>query len=523
MTTRRDAVKAMIKAAGAYAPARLLAFGSGGFLLAACESGTDPDPDPDPDPSGLTTIALTVRRLDGGSGATLVSSGIPLKPGQLTLENLSKVRVKIGDVEQAVAVAALSGRYADGSLYAVLVQFNTAVSSGTPVTATLEIGAARATTDLTLTTPSGAHAGAASWPSSAEHFAGVSWLPSVGPRSTTPTAYANFDKAWDDWSATRFAGANAFVEKWDRGYSCMGQLFRDPNNAASATWFKVAMKCADDYRIAGDASLASNGYINQPGQSTIMFGLAWHYWFTGNEASRTNLVREALNQMGPVTDPAFKYPDGRINYWTFLGATLAAMLDTTVQEPFNKYGPYTRAQMVTGISKLIDVTIAEQVTSTGPGPIALSRSAVNGTTDSDNVSNVGWWLYSPPTASDIPDAKRDVNYYMCGMVAMGMIWSVELLPELSTKKAAVLASIKAMCDGAIASGNKTWDATSKQFKYQTGVPWPPPVNGGAWFVNVNPWLSQAFAWLYKQTGTAIYKTWAPQRGAPITTAAELVI
>jgi hypothetical protein len=65
-----------------------------------------------------------------------------------------------------------------------------------------------------------------------------------------------------------------------------------------------------------------------------------------------------------------------------------------------------------------------------------------------------------------------------------------------------------MCDGAITLGSKTWDPTSKQFKYQTGVPWPPLATGGTWFVNVNPWLAQAFAWVYKQTGNTVYKTWA---------------
>ena len=104
---------------------------------------------PAPAPGGV--VALTVARLAGGSGATLVSSGVPLAPGALRADQLGQVQVWAGGQQQAVYVEALQGRHADGSVRVLLVQFRPALTQGAPVAGELRLGVGRTTSDLAKT------------------------------------------------------------------------------------------------------------------------------------------------------------------------------------------------------------------------------------------------------------------------------------------------------------------------------------------------------------------------------------
>ena len=102
----------------------------------------------------LDTIAASTWRWDGNNGSVLVSSGFPLKPGQVTSSNLGKVRVYVGDVEQAVAVVALRGTFADGSYRSIGIQFNYNLTNNTPVVSSVVMGnVVRQTTDISWTEP----------------------------------------------------------------------------------------------------------------------------------------------------------------------------------------------------------------------------------------------------------------------------------------------------------------------------------------------------------------------------------
>ena len=101
----------------------------------------------------LTTIAASTWRFDGNSGTVLVSSGFPLRPGQVTSAKLGNVRVYVDGVEQAVAVDPLRGTFPDGSYRSIGIQFNYNLTNVVPVTSSVVIGTdARGTTDLAWTT-----------------------------------------------------------------------------------------------------------------------------------------------------------------------------------------------------------------------------------------------------------------------------------------------------------------------------------------------------------------------------------
>jgi len=94
-------------------------------------------------------VALAVHRFDGQSGAIAISNGIPLVPGRLmTAASVANVRLFVGDTETQMHVEPLEGKYADGSLESLLVQFDATLDATQTLTASLVFGSPRTTTDL---------------------------------------------------------------------------------------------------------------------------------------------------------------------------------------------------------------------------------------------------------------------------------------------------------------------------------------------------------------------------------------
>ncbi len=79
-------------------------------------------------------MALVAQRLASGSGATLMSAGVPLQPGQVQPGAVSGVGLWRNGVEVPAYIEALEGRYADGSVISLLVQANAGtLTKGMPV------------------------------------------------------------------------------------------------------------------------------------------------------------------------------------------------------------------------------------------------------------------------------------------------------------------------------------------------------------------------------------------------------
>jgi hypothetical protein len=97
-----------------------------------------------PPPGPGYTVDLQLVRFAGTSGTTLVSSAIPLPPGVMRPGDEANVHVLVNGQEQAIHARALAGRFADGSLRSVLVQFDYNLGSS-PVPAKFVISTARTT------------------------------------------------------------------------------------------------------------------------------------------------------------------------------------------------------------------------------------------------------------------------------------------------------------------------------------------------------------------------------------------
>ncbi|MDF1502507.1 hypothetical protein PYV61_06130, partial [Roseisolibacter sp. H3M3-2] len=131
---------------------------NGGGKLKPAQKPQGPATSASVPPVGTGSVALGVWRFDGGSGAAVVSSGVPLAPGRLFPGQEGRVRVVVGAgsaaAEAAVYAAGLHSRHADGSLRAVLVQFRVgALASGAALPARLDLDAGDRPAALVLAAP----------------------------------------------------------------------------------------------------------------------------------------------------------------------------------------------------------------------------------------------------------------------------------------------------------------------------------------------------------------------------------
>jgi len=104
------------------------------------------------DPVSSTTYDVTasVNLLASTAGAgVFVGGGFPLRQGDLMPSDLTarKFAVFVSGVEQSVYVEAMPGRFPDGSVRAVLVQFVYDIPSSTPIAAQVKLRTTRNTTD----------------------------------------------------------------------------------------------------------------------------------------------------------------------------------------------------------------------------------------------------------------------------------------------------------------------------------------------------------------------------------------
>jgi hypothetical protein len=115
-----------------------------GRLTVACTGTT----------AASSTVDMVVQRFDGGTGSVLVSSGVPLQPGAMFPADVSanKGAVLVNGVEQTRHISALKGKFPDGSLRAVLVQFTYSIPDASAITASFLPGVAATNSNATGTT-----------------------------------------------------------------------------------------------------------------------------------------------------------------------------------------------------------------------------------------------------------------------------------------------------------------------------------------------------------------------------------
>lgn len=277
-------------------------------------------------PSGVQ-IPLTINRLVAGTGTTLVSNGIPLAQGYLMPGATNTVRLFIGSTEQQIYCEALEGRHSDGSVVSLLVQVNTTLTYGTPVTATLALGVARGTSDIAKTAISSipafgypisatlrddlqlvGFADGVAWPSSAAYLITTGWVePTITAAAATALGgiYANYeaefvtysDRYWDIWGQFADPMPDGFpftdniinaVGYYERGVFTTAQLMR----SADVTRY-YPRACAYGFTLRA-TYYQDNSYVIGADHFLNPEMMLLHYWLTGDP--------ESLNAVDQLAD-----------------------------------------------------------------------------------------------------------------------------------------------------------------------------------------------------------------------------
>jgi hypothetical protein len=246
-------------------------------------------------------ILVRVVRLAGGCASGLVSSGIPLAPGRLTAAQLGQLRVVIGGVEQAVYVEALQAPRPDGSLRAVLVEFQYTTKADAPVDGFLVLGQARTRTDLPRPTTDRGSPEAVVLPTDPAYLVSTGL---IGPTVTTAATAASDPPG--SVVAKYEADFRTYADQlWTaNGASWDMENYYDRAKIYYAWWMRTGE--AEYWRRATAMALAyRKDYLekekyNSSAHWLQIEGVELHYLLTGDEASRT-----AVGRVGDVFIAAY--------------------------------------------------------------------------------------------------------------------------------------------------------------------------------------------------------------------------
>ena len=277
------------------------------------------------------TVALAVHRVDGGTGSVLVSSGMPLCPGDLLPGSTNNVRVFVSGMEQNIYIEELKGLHTDGSLVSVLIQFNYAVNDGTDVIGELRLGEARNTgNDITKTTPPSEPL-AVAVPSAASYLVNTNMFGLLTTAASTPSTPTDL-VAWQNKLETEgdirvVNDTNSpfhYSVQYDRALGWWTHWLR----TGDVKWHDRAVHWAVGWR-----NNFAPSYTHQPFDDSLL-GMVLHYWLTGDTASR-DAVRDTATYFEGIWEPILgdidhSFLNARQQSRVLLSAIWAWKLDTTI-------------------------------------------------------------------------------------------------------------------------------------------------------------------------------------------------
>jgi hypothetical protein len=415
-----------------------------------CERGQAATP---PQPRLPGAIDVTVQRLAAGCGTVLVSSAIPLAPRMLTAAQTSQLRLFVGGKEQALYVEALPSTHADGSLRAVLVQFNYPLNSGSPVVGQLVIGQRRETRDITKPTAERGSPAAVVLPTDPAYLISTDIVGPTLPATATAVISPTFQKYEADFQ--RFADSH-----WNGTGAAWADNYYDRALIYYAWWvrtgeiefWKRATAIAMSYRRD---FLEANRYATSPHWSQ-MEGLEKHYLLTGDEKTRyaIAMVGEQFLKLQPELGSTTSWWENRIQARLLQVYFLAWRLQAVGTTPQNW-------------AALLDESLTKVLgTQTADGSYrfdVLCGGSLNYMTGLLNDQLIKHYTYYKADAR-IPGAVQR---------AVDFLWTTQ------------------------------WSPTAQAFAYNSvvcagvGDPTPSP--------DLNNLMVNGFGWTYQQTGNAVYR------------------
>lgn len=281
-------------------------------------------------PPQAGTIALRIVRIDSTlPGTVVVSSGLPLAKGVLMPGGVSGLRLTSGTLELSRYAAALEGRYDDGSVRSVLLQFSVdATNIGLPL--------ALAPTGRTM--PEAAKGPTSSEPSAIVTYSDPRELVAtgiVGPTKsllqtpTNPAYYARYDADFAKYEAIHWSTTTeiTILNFYDRALAYYAQWARTANPRYLTRANILARRYRKEYLEANNYGLTE--------WNSSLDGLYVHYLMTGDEASRDAILRSATvfelsrGSSAILADNSHSWMDNRVQARVLSSKVLSWMLGAT--------------------------------------------------------------------------------------------------------------------------------------------------------------------------------------------------
>jgi hypothetical protein len=415
-----------------------------------------------------------VKRLAPGCGAVLVSSGIPLPPGKLKPEEISRLHLFVGGAEPPLYMEALSATHADGTLRSVLVQFSADLPAvGTAVAGQLVLGTPRTAAALAKPTADRGSPAAVVLPSDPSYLVSTQLVGPTVPVTGTTAFPAIFQKYETDFRPAAdnlwTLNGGAWTENYyDRALIYYAWWVRTGDVTYWQRATAMAVNYRRDYLEASNYGPSAHWY--QPE------GVEAHYLLTGDEASRT-----ALGASADVFSVAY--------YMNYL-QDLTAEMDNRMQA--RVLLAYLTAQRVHAPSRqgLVWTTLL---------PDALTKilasqqaSGAYGFTRTNNQCG-----YNKP--------------FMVGLLNDALIKYATTYQDDPRIQPAVQKAVDYLWA-------HDWDTATQAFMYLDG---PCPGYDGPPAPDLNNLVVVGFGWLYARTGTVSYRTAGDQVFAGAVTGAWL--
>lgn len=289
---------------------------------------------------GADTIRLVLVRFDRGNGPVLISNGVPLPPGRLPDPAIGRVRLEIDGVDVAAFFRALEGRHSDGSVRALLLQFEYDVLPPTRLqpdvyliidhqSSSHDPPRSAAEVEYTYNSPLPP---AVALPTDPQYIisSGI-----VGPTVPTGDPFARrYDEQFERWGEAQW---NVFQTRWSTGLSAdeaASYNYYDRALAHYAWWARTGdpeyWKRATYYLIGyRERYMRPNDYRVQPHNIQVE-GLEVNYLLSGDEESRRGVRQIATylreTWLPVIADRNNEYLEGRIQARTLQGLLAAEAL-----------------------------------------------------------------------------------------------------------------------------------------------------------------------------------------------------
>jgi hypothetical protein len=406
--------------------------------------------------ASLAIIAdLRIRVIPGANPQGELSSGVPLAPGQLRKLDLENLAVFVGDRPIPANVEPLRGLHADGSLRSILVQFSVTDAAAPVSLRRVAIAPQRRTRIAPNPVP--------------ERFLMYDDLHAeartlvVGPVSLSADETSQGGRALDakfsEFEPIHWAqsGDTWTANFYDRALAYFTYSIRQ----GSTTYFNRGARLAVAYRRN---YLEPNNYGTSEWWAQLD-GLAAHYWLTGDDSSRTAVIRaaESLNLSRGGTarltnTTSHEWMDGRVTARVLSSKFLAIALDA---EPYGTVAEWRSA----ALKDLTDV---------------LSVQAPDG----------AWRYYSNCNES---------SNFMSGLIAGALIQYADVTGDAARVREPVRRFANWLW-------STQWRPTDEVFNYYSGKCSKDGVVIGDAFAgsDLNGFFLEMYGWLWKQTGDATH-------------------